>query len=43
MSTVKETYRIADSYFFIGDAGILMIALILVLVFIYISLMKRRS
>lgn len=43
MTAVKETYRFDDSYFFIGDAVILNIALILVLVFIYILLMKRRS
>lgn len=42
MTTVKETYRFDDSYFFIGDAGKLIVTLIFVLVFLYIILRKRR-
>ncbi|WP_435990731.1 LPXTG cell wall anchor domain-containing protein [Rossellomorea sp. LjRoot5] len=42
MTAVKETYSYEDSYFLIGNPWLLIVALIIVLVFLYIFLRKRR-
>ncbi|MFC7784021.1 MULTISPECIES: hypothetical protein [unclassified Rossellomorea] len=45
MTASSETFSYEDSYFFIGNTGILiigMVVLILVIVFISLFLMKRK-